>query len=54
MIINEIALIVNETIIKLYANGIKFYQIIIGLLILNVCIYFIRKICKNISLGRQY
>lgn len=54
MIINKMALLVNDMIKNLYASGIKFYQIILGLLILNVCIYFIRKICKNISLGRQY
>ena len=44
MIINKIALIVNDMIIELYNNNIKFYQIIIGLIMFNFIIYMIYKL----------
>lgn len=44
MIINEIALILNNTIINLYNNGIHFYQIIISLIIIDFIIYQIGNI----------
>lgn len=45
MIINQIALFVNQMILNLYSKGIQFYKIIIGLFIFNVIIYII---CKMI------
>lgn len=53
MIINNIALLINNFIINLYEQGLHFYQIIIGMFIFNVILYIIRTICKNISLGRM-
>lgn len=41
MIINEIALMINNTITSLYSNGINFKEIIIGLVILNFIVYVI-------------
>jgi hypothetical protein len=46
MIINNLALLVNDMIINLYNNGIKFYQIMLGLLIFNFIVYLL---CKIIS-----
>lgn len=43
MIINKIALLVNEMIKSLYSNGLHFYQIIIGMFIFNIIIYIICK-----------
>lgn len=54
MIINKMAEIVNNFIVDLYSRNIHFYQILIGLFIFNICIYIIRRICKNISIGRLY
>ena len=54
MIINKIALLVNNFIVDLYSRNIHFYQILIGLFIFNICIYIIRRICKNMSIGRLY
>lgn len=44
MIINNIALLINNMIINLYSKGITFYQIIIGLFIFNIIIYYISKL----------
>ena len=41
MIINEIALIVNNTITSLYSTGITFKEIMIALVILNFIVYVI-------------
>lgn len=41
MIINEIALMVNNTITSLYSNGITFKEIILALIILNFIVYVI-------------
>lgn len=43
MIINQVALLVNDTIRTLYLNGLHFYQIIIGMFIFNIIIYIICK-----------
>lgn len=50
MIINKIALLVNDFIIKLYSNDIKFYQIIIGMFIFNFLIY---SICNLIRISKK-
>ncbi len=41
MIINKIALLVNNFIINLYDNNICFYQIILALVVLNYIVYLI-------------
>ena len=43
MIINEMALFVNNMIQNLYSKNIQFYQILIGLFIFNLIIYIICK-----------
>lgn len=50
MIINKLALFINDFIINLYSNDIKFYQIIIGMFIFNFLIY---SICRLISLSKK-
>lgn len=47
MIINEIAMIVNNMIIGLYERGIHFYQIIIAMFIFTLIIYFIVKLIQE-------
>lgn len=49
MIINNIANIINQTIKELYSQGIHFYQVILGLIILNIIIYFICKFIKTMQ-----
>lgn len=41
MFINELALLVNKCVVSLYTSGIHFYQIIIGLIVINYLIYLI-------------
>lgn len=53
MIINKIALTINNFIINLYSNDIKFYQIIIGMFIFDFLIYSICNLIK-ISKKRYY
>lgn len=43
MIINEMALFVNNMIQNLYSKNIQFYQILIGLFIFNLIIYIVCK-----------
>lgn len=47
MIINDIALLVNNMIKGLYARGIHFYQIIIALFIFDLIIYYIVKMIQE-------
>lgn len=47
MIINEIALIINNMIISLYDKGIHFYQVIIGMFIFDLIIYYIVKMIQE-------
>lgn len=54
MIINQIALLVNDTINTLYLNGLHFYQIIIGLFIFNIIIYLICKFVVEMGKVRFY
>lgn len=54
MIINKMAEIVNNMMINLYNSGIHFYQILIGLFIFNFLVYIIRKMVKNMYVGRNY
>lgn len=49
MIINNLALIVNNFVISLYAQNIPFYMILIGLFIFNAIIYII---CSMIRQSR--
>lgn len=44
MIINKIAMIINNMIIKLYSMGISFYQVLLGLFIFNILVYIVIKI----------
>lgn len=44
MIINQIASLINNVIINLYAKNIPFYVILIGLFIFNLIIYYITKL----------
>ena len=44
MIINDIAMIINNMIIDLYNSGITFYQIILGLIIFNFIIFILFKL----------
>ncbi len=44
MIINDIANLVNTMILNLYSKGITFYQILIGLFIFNIIIFYISKL----------
>lgn len=46
MIINKLAFLIKNMIENLYIKDIKFYQIIIGLIIFNFIIYLICKIVK--------
>ncbi len=41
MVINELALLVNNFVVSLYNQGIPFYIILISLFIFNVIIYII-------------
>lgn len=50
MIINDLANIINNMIINLYSNGIKFWQIILAMLIMNFILYEIRFIVRHFSL----
>lgn len=47
MIINEIALIINNAIKTLYNNGVHFYQILIGQFIFNLIVYYICNFIKT-------
>lgn len=49
MIINNLALMINDLILNLYNNGIYFYQILIGLFIANFSIYYICYMLKKIN-----
>lgn len=49
MIINNIALFINDFMINLYNDDIKFYQIIIGLFIINFAIYMVCNIVVQIK-----
>lgn len=51
MIINKLALIVNDFVVSLYSSGIHFYQIILGLIIFNVIVYIICLIIKQMKRG---
>lgn len=53
MIINNLALIINNFVITLQNKNIPFYIIILGLFIFNVIIYNIKKMFDN-SLDRRY
>ena len=48
-VINDIAHIINETMIKLNENGIEFWQIMIGLIIFNFIIFLICYIATHFS-----
>ena len=50
MIINELANLINKMVINLYSNGVKFWQIILAMLIMNFIIYEIRFIVRHFSL----
>lgn len=50
MIINILADIVNDFIIKLYSSGIHFYQIIIGMFIFNYLVY---ELVSTIKMSRR-
>lgn len=52
MIINEIANIVNRTMLEFYSSGIKFYKVLIGLFIFNYLIYIITGFVRSMKLGR--
>lgn len=54
MIINKIALFINDSIINLYDKGIHFYQILIGLFIFNLIIYIICKMLIESKKVRYY
>lgn len=47
MIINEIALLINNMMNNLYNYNIHFYQIIIALFIFNLIIYYIVKLFQE-------
>lgn len=47
MIINELALLVNNFLINLFNNGIKFYQILVGLFIFNFIVYVITYMIRH-------
>lgn len=49
MIINSLAAIINNFIISLYNSGIHFYQIILGLFIFNVLVYFLTGFIRYID-----
>lgn len=49
MIINNIASIVNTLIQNCYSQNISFTQILVGLIIVNVCCYIIKKIISVIG-----
>lgn len=51
MIINKLALIVNNFVVSLYANGIHFYQIILGLIVFDAIIYLICLMVKQMKRG---
>ena len=51
MIINRLALIVNDFIVSLYSNGIHFYQVILGLIIFNVIVYIICLMINQMKRG---
>ncbi len=53
MIINQLANILNDFIINLYAQDIKFWQIIIGLIIFDFIIWIITNMIKE-SITRRY
>lgn len=54
MIINQLATLVNHFISDLYQSGIKFYQIILALIIFNFIIYEICKMIKQALTRRDY
>lgn len=47
MIINELALIVNNFIISCFSSGIEFYVILIAMFIFNFIIYIICSFLKE-------
>ena len=49
MIINNLASIINNFITSLYNSGIHFYQIILGLFIFNVLVYFLTGFIRSID-----
>lgn len=51
MIINKLALIVNDFVVGLYSSGIHFYQIILGLIVFNVLIYIICLMINQMKRG---
>lgn len=53
MIINQLALIVNDFIINLQNKNIPFYIIILGMFIFNIIIYSIKKMFDT-SINRRY
>ena len=53
MIINKLALIVNDFIISLQNRNIPFYIILLSLFIFNMIIYNIKKMFDN-SINRRY
>lgn len=54
MIVNNIALLINQMIINLYSNGIHFYQIILALFILNFIIFQIGNFLIQAKKARRY
>lgn len=50
MIINKIALVINDFINNLYNQGIEFYKIIIGMFIFDFIIYIL---CKFIHEAKK-
>ncbi len=50
MLINKLANLLNNFLVNLYLKDIKFYQIIIGLIIFNFIIYLI---CKMIKITKR-
>lgn len=49
MIINSLARIINDFVDLLYNSGIHFYQIILGLFIFNVLVYFLTGFIRSID-----
>ena len=47
MIVNKLALIVNDFINDLYSINIPFYKIILGLLVFNILVFIIRYMIIN-------
>lgn len=53
MIINKLALILNDFILKLYSQGINFYKIVLGIIIFDFIIWIIVHMIKT-SITRRY